>query len=229
MQLTTLITMPVKNAVTNTRGVTLVELLIGLLLFVILAAGIGFTLHMIVPSQRSLHINALNNDSYKLAYLFKKDLLNTSTIVTPSAASATAVNTLKLKVSLTECSGSVPPPCGPQHVEYRASGSSPFIQVQRCELSDPLGTTTCADSDFVDLLSEWDNGSISLTGTGSGITRGVDADGNGTLSDRENNMIRVVLLLGQFEGPSGSTSEVSRRTFILEVLPGGLTPGRTTL
>jgi prepilin-type N-terminal cleavage/methylation domain-containing protein len=220
MQLTNLPAMPVRNDMSNNRGLTLVELLIGLLLFAILVAGIGFTFHMVVPSQRTLHINALNNDSYRLAYLFKQDLLNTSAIITPAAASSTAATTLTLKVSL---------PGGLQHVEYRASGSAPLNQVQRCEKPDAAGVT-CAGTDFVDLLSEWDDGSVSLTGNGLGVTRGVDADGNGTFSDRENNMIRVVLVLGQFEGPSGSTAaEVSRRTFILEVLPGGLTPGRISL
>jgi prepilin-type N-terminal cleavage/methylation domain-containing protein len=208
------------RAICTDKGLTFVELLVALMLFAIVAGGIGYSVMMVVPTQRAYHMNVMANDIYKLSYLFKKDLLSAFDVLTPawpSGNSASFAATLVMSVSDNSTS------TGVKHVEYKSVGT----QVQRCEkpCSNMACTSvTCNAGDFEDILSEWDDGYVGLIASGSGVWRGVDADGNGALSDREKNMIRIVLVLGQFEGVSGSENEVARKTFVIEVLQG--TPGR---
>jgi hypothetical protein len=75
--------------------------------------------------------------------------------------------------------------------------------------------------DGVNILTSWDNGGIYLE-SGSSFVKGIDADGNGSLSSRENNMARVTLVLKCMD----NSVEILRRTFIFEVLCDADSNGR---
>ncbi len=65
----------------------------------------------------------------------------------------------------------------------------------------------------VNLLPSWNNGGI-YTEAGSLFVRGVDADGNGSKSSRENNMVHIKLVLKCMD----NSVEILSKTFIFEAL-----------
>ncbi len=75
--------------------------------------------------------------------------------------------------------------------------------------------------DSLNLLPSWNNGGIYIE-SGSSFTQGVDADGNGSNSSRENNMAQVTLVLKCME----NSVEIMRKTFVFEVLCDANPDGR---
>ena len=204
-----------KKALLNDKGLSLIELAMAALLFAIVIGGMSYVF-TIVPTQRSYHMNALVNDICKLSYSMKNDISRAIEISKPSWPGSSSSSDATLVMTINDNSSGAG---GRSHVEYKAYSEGAQMQVGRCikpcsTLS--CDTDSCDDNDFIDLLSSWDDGYVGLTGSGSGVWRGIDVDGNG-LSDKEKDIIHIVLVLGQFEGGRESAKqEIGRKTFVFE-------------
>jgi len=189
-----------RSGLSEEKGLTLVEFIVGALLFSIVALGLGYLAFTVIPTQRAYHMAAVQNDALRLSYLLRRDLIN-AVDWTVSPTVGTPVTTLSLETKLNGVD---------QHVEYRVKGA----QIQRCQVD--LGDI-CSQSDFKDLLNSWDDGSVEAE-SGTRFIRGIDVDGDGLLSEREKHFIRAELVLSQNEGPEGERTELYQHSYYIEVL-----------
>lgn len=161
-------------------GFTIIQLLMGLLLFAIIAGAIGYFVHEVTPSVTASHAFALQQSAAHVMDEMRQDVITATLIETPSAPSGnTPVTSQDLSFSWTDSVGNY------TKVTYQINGAAL--------------TRTVTGGNAETLLFSWDNGAITLA-NGSYFMRGVDADSDGKLEGCEKDMIRIYLVLNQTEG-----------------------------
>jgi len=193
-----------ENRAGSTGGFTLVQMLVGLLLTVILIAGIGYFFHMMTPVVRARHTFALQQNAASICDLITRDVLRAELVTNPAdPGGGPAFKSKFLTLKWMNDNGTW------DTVIYFMNMVSGTItrQVE----GQPAGPN---------LLMSWDDGNIAL-GTNSTFIRGVDANGDGSLTGYENDMIEVVLELTQMEGPAGARKALKTQVFRLDLLPRG--------
>lgn len=195
---------PTKKITNNQQGVTLIEVVIATLLLAIFVAGIGFLSKTVIPTQRAYKSNALQLNGMRLYDQLIQDIRGADTITFPAAPTddTGVVSTTYLNMEV------VDPTLTRQYVSYSISGS----QILRCQ---GASGTVCTPTE--ELLNSWDNGQIKAE-SGTLFIRGIDADGDGKISNREGQIIRAEFILSQNEGPYGKDKKVYQRDFYIEAL-----------
>lgn len=194
-----------KHSTNNQQGVTLIEVVIATLLLAFFVAGIGFLSKTVVPTQRAYKSNALQLNSMRLYDQLVQDIRGSDTITFPAAPTdnTEVVSTTYLTMEM------IDPTLTRRYVSYFISAN----QILRCQ-GDP-GGAVCTPGE--ELLNSWDNGQIKAE-IGTRFIRGIDADNDGQISNRESQIIRAELVLSQNEGPYGKDKKVYQRSFYIEAL-----------
>lgn len=192
----------------NDQGITLVEVIVSVVMLAVLIAGIGYMTHSVVPVQRSYHAQQVDTDALKLSLLLTTNIERASEIVSPAEPVGNSTSSSSDLILTTfiwdETAGFYRE--GYVHFRYGSSG------IFWCS------TTTAASCSPVEpILSSWDNGEVKAE-SGTQFLRGIDVDGNGTLSERESHYVRTELVLSQNEGPSTARSRIHNRIYYLEKL-----------
>ena len=196
------------------QGVTIVEVVIAMVMFVICILAIGFFSIDVIPTQRAYKADAIQQDALKLSYLLKNDIKNSFEIKAPAPPTDdSAVIHLTTLDLITHNKADLLSPI--RAIYFIQSG-----QISRCISEDP--EIACEPSDAIPLLSSWGNGMVSAV-DGTRFVRGVNADDRIGLTAREKNFIRVELVLGQYEGPyeeidPEKDTPLFTRTFFIETL-----------
>jgi prepilin-type N-terminal cleavage/methylation domain-containing protein len=201
----------------DNRGVTLVEMLIAVLMTAIMAAGVGYLLKTVVPTQRAYHARQDDIDALKLSLLFTSKVEQAYEISSPPEPT----------VDQTDPENKIPTTSSPDlamKTFSRDESSSTFQQIYFLLRFSNSQLTWCTDdtepyscTPTESLLLDWDNGAIKAE-SGTRFLRGIDVDGDGKLSSRERQFIRAELELGFYEGPAGRQVLVHKRMYYLEKL-----------
>jgi len=193
----------------DNRGVTLVEMLIAVLMTAIMAAGVGYLLKTVVPTQRAYHARQDDIDALKLSLLFTSKVeqaYEISSPAEPTGSDPTSSPDLAMKTFSWDESSST---FRQIYFLLRFSNS----QLTWC--TDDTEPYSCTPTES--LLLDWDNGAIKAE-SGTRFLRGIDVDGDGKLSSRERQFIRAELELGFYEGPADRQVLVHKRMYYLEKL-----------
>ena len=191
------------NINNNENGLTIIEILIAMFIFVIVIAGMGYIFYTVAPSsQRAYHVNQMDHDISIMIARLRSDMgkvLNITSPALPSATSAPNCQYLKTNPITLSINDS-----GTQkNVVYQFSAN----QIQRC-----------VNGACEDLLTSWDDGYVAADNS-TKVCRGIDVDNDGSYTLRELNMLRLILVLDQYEGYSGHENKIFSRTYYFEILP----------
>lgn len=188
-----------------------------MLMLAIIFVGIGFMAKKVPMVQRSYHATTRDEDAMTLSYLLIQHIRQAGAITSPAEPSgntSTTAATLEMESTVWDSTSSA---FVAQHIEYAFDGTN--RQILHCRTS----TADCTPAEA--LLSSWNNGrvgaeSTTVTGAPNGtiFRRGIDVDGNGSLSTREKHFIRAELVLSQNEGPAGSQNNIDNQVFHIEAL-----------
>ncbi|MFH2123749.1 MAG: hypothetical protein ABIJ50_09755 [Pseudomonadota bacterium] len=209
-----------RNTLFNNHGLTLVEASIAMLMLAIIFVGIGYMVKTVPMKQRAYHATTRDEDALTLSYLLTQNVKQASEITSPAEPTGnttTTASTLEMRSMVWDATAT-PPAFVEQRVEFSIDAGNQ--QILWCHTS--AADCTPAES----ILSSWDNGRVgaesitTVAGAANGtiFRRGVDVDGNGTLSTREKHYIRVELVLSQNEGPAGNQHNIDNQVYYIEAL-----------
>jgi Tfp pilus assembly protein PilV len=203
----------------NDRGLTIVEAAIAMLMLAIIFVGIGYMVKTVPMKQRAYHATTRDEDALTLSYLLTQNIKHASEITSPAEPTvnaATTASTLEMRSMVWDATAT-PPAFVDQRVEFSFSAGNQQILWCHANAAD------CVPNEVI--LSSWDNGRVGAESTimigaanGTIFRRGIDVDGNGTLSTRERHYIRVELVLSQNEGPAGNQHNIDNQVFYIEAL-----------
>lgn len=175
-------------------GFTVVQVLMGLLLFAIISGAIGYFVYSVTPSVTASHAFALQQGAAHVMEEIRQDAIRATLIEAPSAPSGdTPVMGQNLSFSWTDSNANY------TKVSYQMNGTG------------LIRTVTGGNAET--LFLSWDNGAIMLA-NGSYFQRGVDADSDGKITGCEKDMIRVHLVLSQTEGGGILKTQVFEMDFM---------------
>jgi hypothetical protein len=205
-----------RNTLFNNHGLTLVEAAIAMLMLAIIFVGIGYMMKTVPIKQRAYHATTRDEDALTLSYLLTQTIKQATEITSPAeptAPNSAPVSTLDMKSTVWD---STTHTFVDQYVRFSITNG----EIQWCHGAIAGCTPT------ENLLSSWGNGRVkaesitTVTGAlnGSVFRRGFDLDGNGVLSIREKNYIRVELVLSQNEGPVDNQHNIDNKVYYIEAL-----------
>ncbi len=178
-------------------GFTLVEMLIGVIMSGILAAGVGFYMHTVLFANNEPHAFSMVENINSISYYLRNDLTSTSDITTPPLYTETPIiHTLALA----------------NGISYSIVNGG-FIRINESGNSE-------------NLLKVWDKGRIFAESLDVYRSTDLGGANNVDPGSREEQMIWVNIKLSHREEDSqGTEGTLFTRTFSIEILPG-TDPGR---
>jgi hypothetical protein len=175
-------------------GFMVIQVLMGLLLFAIIAGAIGYFVYSVTPSVTASHAFALQQGAAHVMEQIRQDAIRATLVEAPPAPTGnTPVTGQGLSFSWTDSNAVY------TKVVYQMNGAGL--------------TRTVNGGNAETLLLSWDNGAITLA-NGSYFQRGVDTDSVGGITGCERDMIRVHLVLNQTEGGGILKTQVFEMDFM---------------